>query len=162
MQRMQVRPLMASLLALLGLWMALRPLPDAAVSLLIALAGQEDISSSVLMAQFVHFFSNSLIGLSLILWREALSRWLVPQGSGVLVSPRACMAVGTALMGIYFIAAGTVLLGEFLAQQRPNASAYLLGRGGTSVVVGAVLLLSSAGGSRLWALLLKLRSAGWR
>ncbi|WP_252860411.1 hypothetical protein [Halomonas sp. KX33721] len=56
MQRMQVRPLMASLLALLGLWMALRPLPDAAVSLLIALAGQEDISSSVLMAQFVHFF----------------------------------------------------------------------------------------------------------
>lgn len=76
--------------------------------------------------------------------------------------PRACMAVGTALMGIYFIAAGTVLLGEFLAQQRPNASAYLLGRGGTSVVVGAVLLLSSAGGSRLWALLLKLRSAGWR
>ena len=94
MQRMQVRPLMASLLALLGLWMALRPLPDAAVSLLIALAGQEDISSSVLMAQFVHFFSNSLIGLSLILWREALSRWLVPQGSGVLVSPRACMAVG--------------------------------------------------------------------
>ena len=106
MQRMQVRPLMASLLALLGLWMALRPLPDAAVSLLIALAGQEDISSSVLMAQFVHFFSNSLIGLSLILWREALSRWLVPQGSGVLVSPRACMAVGTALMGIYFIAAG--------------------------------------------------------
>ena len=87
MQRMQVRPLMASLLALLGLWMALRPLPDAAVSLLIALAGQEDISSSVLMAQFVHFFSNTLIGLSLILWREALSRWLVPQGAGVLVSP---------------------------------------------------------------------------
>ena len=64
MQRMQMRPLMASLLALLGLWMALRPLPDAAASLSIALAGQEDISSSVLML----CMQTSLPEKSLLVW----------------------------------------------------------------------------------------------
>lgn len=162
MARMQARPLVASLIALLGLWMMLRQLPDVLVSLLMMLSDQGDIPAGVLTAHAVHFLSNTLIGLCLILLREKLGRWLVPQAAGVLVSTPAWLAVGTALMGIYFVAMGAVSFAEGLAQQRLSANPYLLWRGGASIVMGVVLFVGSAGIGRLWALLVGLRRAGWR
>lgn len=161
MARMQVTPLVTSIIALLGLWMVLRHVPDFAVSLTMVLFGQEDISARVLTVHAVHFFSNTLIGLCLILLREKLGRWLVPQTAGVLVSASAWLAVGTALMGIYFVAMGAVSFGESFAQPRPSSNPYLLWRGSASVVMGVLLFVGSAGIGRLWALLLGLRRAGW-
>lgn len=161
MARMQATPLVTSIIALLGLWMVLRHLPDFAVSLTMVLFGQEDIPASVLTVHAVHFFSNTLIGLCLILLREKLGRRLVPQTVGVLVSTPAWLAVGAALMGIYFVAMGAVSIGESFAQSRPSATPYLRWRGGASVLIGVLLFAGSAGIGRLWALLLGLRRAGW-
>jgi hypothetical protein len=53
---MQTRPLVASLIALMGLWTTLRQLPDVVSSLFMVFSDQGDIPASVLMIHAVHFF----------------------------------------------------------------------------------------------------------
>ncbi len=157
MPRMQTRPLVASLVALMGLWMTLRQLPEVVSSLFMVFSDQGDIPASVLMIHAVHFFSYTLIGVGLILLREKLAGWLVPHEANMSIGVRALMAVGTALIGIYFIATGVVSLGESFAQQYSSANPYLLWRGGASLAMGLVLFVGSVGIQRLWVLLVGLR-----
>ena len=157
MPRMQTRPLVASLVALMGLWMTLRQLPEVVSSLFMVFSDHGDIPASVLMIHAVHFFSYSLIGVGLILLREKLASWLVPHEASMSIGVRALMAVGTALIGIYFIATGVVSLGESFAQQHSSSNPYLLWRGGASLAMGLVLFVGSVGIQRLWVLLVGLR-----
>ncbi|MCC5854018.1 MAG: hypothetical protein JJU30_14375 [Alkalimonas sp.] len=159
---MQTRTLISSLIALLGIWLLLRQAPDFASSMYIVLTETEHVPPSILKLHAMHLSVNFLIGVFLILLRDKLAGWLAPNESGVKVFFRLFLAVGTSLMGVYFIAQGVVSLGESLGNKDLNfgENPYLYWRGIFSLIVGVILFIGSASISRLWALFIRLRHAG--
>lgn len=162
MVRLQTRTLISSLVALVGTWLIVRQAPDFLAALLIMVTDMEQFPLSILKLQAIHFSINLLLGLILILLRNKIACWLVPNESNVKVLFRLFCAVGSALMGIYFIGLGFISLGESLGSQdaKFGSNPYLYWRGLFSLVIGGILFLGSVGISKLWALLSKLRHAG--
>lgn len=162
MVKLQTRTLISSLIALLGLWLILRQVPNLASSIFIMLSGQEEVPTSILQVYAIHFCSNSVMGISLILLRDKLSSWLVPQETPVQVFFRVFIAVGTALIGVYFTGLGVISLGESLGNQDPNfgTNPYLYWHGVFSVGIGVILFMGSVGIGKLWALFIRVRHAG--
>ena len=162
MQRTQTRSLVSALIGLLGLWLVFRQVPDYASSLIIALSGREEIPADLLSLYGVHFAVTAVFGVVLILLRGRLARWLVPAESVTSFEGRSLIAIGVAVVGVYFVALGAISLGEsFAVEQTTNRSnPYLFWRGIIAVGVGLFLFVGSVRISRLWALLAGLRRAG--
>lgn len=162
MVKLQTRTLISSLIALLGIWLIVRQIPGFASSLVVVLTDKEQVPASILKIHAIHLFTHLLLGVGLIVLRNAITRWLVPGESGARIFFRVFLAAGTALLGIYFISYGVISLGESLGSRDPNfgANPYLYWRGVFSVSIGALLFFGSVGISRLWTLLLRLRHVG--
>ncbi|MCK0767883.1 hypothetical protein [Chromohalobacter canadensis] len=106
----------------------------------------------MLAIQGVHFLVSVLLGAGLLLARKPISRWLAPYETDFSVSSATLMAVGTALIGIGYLASGLVTLGTHYARLETlgSSSSDSLWRGGFSVGVGIILFASSLGIGRLW------------
>ncbi|MCK0713980.1 hypothetical protein ACFO0U_15940 [Chromohalobacter sarecensis] len=113
---------------------------------------QEPGTPNMLAIQGVHFLVSLLLGAVLILARKPISRWLTPQEADVSASSATLIAVGAALIGIGYLAAGLVTLGTHYARLETvgAASPDSLWRGGLSIASGIMLFASSVGIGRLW------------
>ena len=107
----------------------------------------------MLVIQGVHFLVSLLLGAALILARKPISRWLAPYEADSSVSSATLIAVGAALIGIGYLAAGLVTLGTHYARLETlgSSSPESFWRGGISMGVGIMLCVSSLGIGRLWS-----------
>lgn len=153
MPRYHSRQLAEVLLAVLGIWLVVRRMPDYAASLYVtwsnSIPGQAADGPNILVLQSVHFLVGVLLGLALILARKPLAAWLSPAPTDASASTETLVAVGAAVVGIHYLAGGVVTL----ATQMASASHAVLWQGGVSVVVGIALFVFSVGLGRLWRLL---------
>lgn len=156
MPSFHTRSLCEALLGIAGIWLLVRTLSNQATSLYIAWSSssvaQEAGAPNMLAIQGVHFLVSLLLGAALILARKPISRWLAPYETDSSVSSANLIAVGTALIGIGYLAAGLITLGTHYARLEAlgSASPDSLWRGGLSVGVGIILFASSLGIGRLW------------
>ena len=107
---MSVRPLVAALVALVGLWLIVRYLPDAVVSGALVFLLQEsshtDPFNSGYLLPVAFLMGHAVLGSALVFSRDRIARWLCPTESKADLTDGSMLAVGVALMGIYFVARG--------------------------------------------------------
>ncbi|WP_280539005.1 hypothetical protein [Chromohalobacter sp. 11-W] len=156
MPSFHTRSLCEALLGIAGIWLLVRTLSNQATSLYIVWSSssvaQEAEAPNMLAIQGVHFFVGVLLGAGLLLARKPISRWLTSSEGEVSASSATLMAVGTALIGIGYLASGLVTLGTHYARLETlgAASPDSLWRGGLSASIGIILFASSVGIGRLW------------
>ncbi len=162
MVQMQTRSLVSALIAILGIWLLLRNAPDYTSSIFVALTDREEIPATFLWLHGLHLLINALFGALLIVLRNRLAHWLVPNEGETAVQARSFLSVGVAVVGIYFVTLGAISLGQEIAmQQTENVnSPYLFWRGVFAMGIGAGLFFGSVGLGRLWAIIAGLRHAG--
>ncbi|MDR5858075.1 hypothetical protein FZZ93_01785 [Halomonas eurihalina] len=153
MPRYHARQLAEVLLAVLGIWLVVRRMPDYAVSLYVmwlnSALGQAADGPNILVLHSVHVLVSVLLGLALILARKPLAAWLSPASTDVSASTETLVAAGVAVVGIHYLADGAITLGTQMA----SANHAILWQGGVSVVIGIALFAFSVGLGRLWGLL---------
>ncbi|WP_280561700.1 hypothetical protein [Chromohalobacter sp. 48-RD10] len=156
MPSFHTRSLCEALLGVAGIWLLVRTLSNQATSLYIAWSSssmaQEAEATNMLAIQGVHFFVSALLGAVLILARKPISRWLTPHEAAVSASSATLIAVGAAIIGIGYLAAGLNTLGTHYARLETlgTVSPERLWRGGLSIAIGIMLFASSVGIGRLW------------
>lgn len=162
MEQVHTRSFIEAIIAVLALWFMLWELPDFASTVYITLSGQEEIPLRMIRHHGVHLAGYALIGALLMIFRARLAGWLVPRDDSASFQPSAFIGVGTALVGVYFVASGITSLGEwFAAGQVPGGTApYPLWRGIFACAIGIALFVFSVGIERVWHLLKGLRRAG--
>jgi hypothetical protein len=153
----ETRKLVEALIALAGIWLLFRQLPDYASSLYLIIRGSEAVASNpeFISIQSIHFVASVIFGATLILFRKRLASWLVPQEGEIQFQPQALVSVGVAIISVFFILSGVVALGQYFGvKQMPNTSnPYVLWKAIFSIGGGIGMFISSVGISRLWLLL---------
>lgn len=153
------RDLIEALLAVLGIWVTVRYVPDYIVTLgmLWNPPSRGTVDTGQIHAlQALHFGVSVLLGAALIVARKHVARWLNPRSHSSNADPGALVAAGAAIVGVFYIAEGSTALGSHYLV-RPSTEAYSLDatvlHGWISVAVGASLFTTSVGIGRLWLLL---------
>ncbi|MBY8966825.1 hypothetical protein KHP57_14050 [Algiphilus sp. NNCM1] len=154
--------LISGLLGIFGIWLVLKHFPDCASSVFLVLIEGENIPESLLAVQLFHFAVVVLLGLVVIAFRNKVASWLSGSGAEQSVTAPSFLAAGSAVIGLYFTAAGVINIGEHLGISINPASqnGFLLYRGLSSIFTGLILLLGSVGISRAWSKLKGLRQVG--
>ncbi|WBU39759.1 hypothetical protein [Marinobacter alkaliphilus] len=162
MGQFNTRSLIGAITGLAGIWLLLRQLPSYASSVFATLSGVEGVSSDLLVIHGIHFAVSAVLGLTLVILRGKLAAWLVPEESTNSLEVSSFLAIGAAIIGVYFTAQGVITLGESYTVYRiPDTSnPYLFWNGVFSVAVGLALFLGSFGIGRMWELITKLRRVG--
>lgn len=151
---LDARKLVEALLAVAGIWLLFRQLPDYTATLYVAFFS-EDVSRGPLLAiQSIHFAASIVFGFLLIAGRSPIARRLTPAGSQASIGRSAIVAAGTAVVATYFMISGVIELGtSYMTASRLPNEPFLLWRGIFSFVSGLLLFLCSASCARLWSLL---------
>lgn len=155
------RDLIEALLAVLGIWLVVRYVPDYAATLwMLSYASSNwtaEISGHAHFVQVLHFAVSLLLGATLVMARKPAARWLNPKShSSNDAYPGPLVAVGVATVGVLYIAEGITALGShYLVQPSRDVQSFnsAVIQGWVSVVIGASLFVTSVGISRLWLLL---------
>ncbi len=149
------RKLIESLLALAGIWLLFRQLPDYASTLYIMLQGSIVGSPELIGIQSIHFFASVFFGAVLISARKFISRWLVREENNNQFQSQALVSVGVAIVSVFFVLSGVTELGQYYGvMQESNASnPYPLWKGIFSIASGLVAFVFSVGIGRVWSLL---------
>lgn len=162
----QTRQLSEALLAVTGIWLLVRQMPDYAVSSYMIWSqpswAQVPDAPNVLVIQGMHFLVSALIGLVLLFGRKPISRWLGLGQSANEAGSGALIAIGAAVIGVFFVADGGVTLGTYYATlEQSESTGQMLGSNRPrmfwdawfSVGTGVLLFAVSVGLGRLWLLL---------
>ena len=146
----------------LGLWILVAKVPDSLIFMFMQILGSEQFEAVHIWLNVVRLLIYLAIGLALLLGRKWLARYIDPVDAESTFETQKVVSAAIALLGLYFLAQGAVVLGEALVVQfQENYSAVsLYGRGATSVGAGFLLFICSGGLSKAWALLMRLRTAG--
>ena len=151
---MQGRNLIGSLLAVIGVWLIVREIPDYVTSLYLTFAEVGPVSAagpSVIMTQSLHFILSAATGLALIIVRRRLASWLQPDDSIADFGAEPLFAAGVAILGLYFTVTGLVVLGQLFAiGEGLGDQSYAVWSSIISVVVGLFVLLIAPLLTRLW------------
>jgi len=153
---LDARRLVESLIALAGIWLLFRQLPDYIATIYVAFIDSETVQADHFIAvQSIHFGASVFFGLLLIVVRKSVARWLTLDEVQAPVQAEPMMAAGIAVVSSYFVLSGVVALAtHYVTTQMPNVSnPYILWQGVFSVVGGLLLFFSSIGLGRLWLLL---------
>lgn len=159
---LETRRLTESLIAIAGIWLVFRQLPDYAASSYILLTENQlssDIPSSqraiFTTVQTVQFVSSLCAGVFLVILRKVLARWLVPESQERAIGTDGLLAVGIAIISFFFILSGIVNLGQYLAAygHAETNNTFLYWDGIFSIALGVISFLFSVGIARLWRLL---------
>ncbi len=153
---LDARRLLESLIALAGIWLLFRQLPDYVATMYVAFVDSETVQADRFVAvQSIHFGASVFFGFLLIIVRKFVARWLTSDEVQASVQAEPMMAAGIAVVSLYFVLSGVVALGaHYVTTQMSNASnPYTLWQGVFSVVSGLLLFLLSIGLGRLWLLL---------
>lgn len=153
----QSRNVVEALLAVLAIWLIVRTLPDYSLAVYVVLF-QTDMTGQfdqLFGFQTARVITNVTLGVIFLWQRHRVSSWLTRSSEEFDVSATIVASLGTALLGIYFAAAGLINLGTYLlssAEQQSMSRALPWG-GAVSVTIGLVLFITSGRIARLWALL---------
>jgi hypothetical protein len=161
MVQIETRSLISALIAILGVWLLLRNAPDYTSLIFVALTDIENTPVSILWLHGLHLLINAFLGALLIMLRNKLARWLVPIEGKTALPVRSFLAVGVAVVGIYFLAFGSISISQYVVmQQIENVnSPHLFWSGVFAMGVGVALFVGSVGIGRLWAIIAGLRHA---
>ena len=146
---MQGRSLVESLLAVAGIWLVARQIPDYATSLLLMATGDLPVSGagpSVLATQGIHFLVSAIAGLILIFSRKLLAEWFLPEEAKMQVGAEPLFAAGIGVVGVYFIISGALTLWQLMWP----GSSYPLWSGILSMLLGLGLFFATPWITRLW------------
>ena len=159
---MRSRELVEAAAVFLALWVLAARLPDSLLFLFIDLSGGMETEPFMFWLNILRVAIYLGIALALIAGRKLLARWLSSEDSAPGGELRTLFAAALALLGVYFIISGAVLMTETLMVQRAEdfwARAVFI-RGLSSLIAGSLLFLFCGGVARVWTLLIKLRTAG--
>lgn len=149
---MQGRTLVESLLAVGGIWLMAREIPDYATFAILTLSGTLPVSAAgpgSVSTQALHFCLNVAVGACLILMRRPIARRVHPADSNGTVSGRGLLPAGLGVLAIYFIASGTIALGRLLGQNATGMDLrFQIWNGVVSMLVGVILLVCTRRVSR--------------
>ncbi len=159
---LETRRLTESLIAIAGIWLVFRQLPDYAATFYMLLS-ENQLSSDIpspqraifTTAQSVQFVSSLCAGIFLVTLRKVLARWLVPESQEEVIGTDGLLAVGIAIISFFFILSGIVSLGQYLAEYgtAETNNTFLYWNGIFSIALGVISFLFSVGIARLWRLL---------
>ena len=156
MPRLDANIFVSALFALAGLWLMLRQAPDFAATIYLIFVNSPDSTSPTLIpVQTIRFTTSVLAGALLLFGRKRLTDWVAPQPHSQEHEPQALLAVGVAIISVYFVLDGFVSLGQHIALKQAPAMSndYILWQGLFSIITGTVGFIFSVGISRVWALL---------
>lgn len=155
----QTRQLSEALLAVAGIWLLVRQVPDYTTSLYVSWSqpswAQTPGAPNFLTIHGLHFLISALIGLALVLGRKPISRWLTPSQSTNEATGDVLIAIGIAIIGVFYAAEGGITLGTYYAslEQLSSTHSNMFWNGCFSVGMGVFLFAFSVGLGRLWLLL---------
>ena len=159
---LETRRLTESLIAISGIWLVFRQLPDYAATFFMLLSENQlssDISSPqraiFTTVQTVQFVSSLCAGGFLVTLRKVLARWLVPESHEKVIGTDGVLAVGIAIISFFFILSGIISLGQYMAAYGATETnnIFLYWNGIFSIAFGVISFLLSVGIARLWRLL---------
>lgn len=164
MPELKVQRCSEALLALMGIWLIVSPLPSLVAWVLSLLMSQsqrtqDSFESRMLVAQLIAVLCSVVLGLILITLRKRLAHWLAPEPSSNTISAQMLLAVGAALVGVYFLVSGASSLAAVVIV-RHNSHTFDSVRQlrrfwvpVTDLVVGLALFAFSTSVARVWQLL---------
>jgi hypothetical protein len=152
------RNLVEALIAIVAIWLLVRQVPDygSTIYLLAATAGDDSYRQNYLAeVQSIHFGVSVLVGLLLLAVRRRIGAWLVPGSDKIDSTATSLVAVGVALLGVYFVGAGVLSVANYAVVVRnvPNNDNFGLRSGTISIILGVLLFVVSVSLSKLWAML---------
>lgn len=137
---MNGRNLFETLLAVAGVWLVARQIPDYSTTLYLAATGALPASSagpSVFSMQVLHIAVSVTTGLALIFSRKILSRWIKTKSSTDDSSADAVFAAGVGILGIYFMLTGLVLVGQLIPwRESIDTQPFIFWNGIASFLIG--------------------------
>ena len=141
------RRLVEALLAVAGIWMLVRQIPDYITTIYVAAAGSlESVWSGpdVVSVQGLHFFVSAVLGTALLLARNVIARRLFPDLNDEALASDGILAAGVAIVGVYYAMSGLIDL-SVLADWRPGppADRSQLWFGAASAILGGLLFVSA-------------------
>lgn len=153
MQQVETKTLISALLALAGIWLMLRQVPDYAATVYLIIVDSPDGSSLLVPTQSIRFIASLLCGAFLVLGRRPLADWLVPSSQVTEHQPQSLLSVGVAIVAVYFLLSGLVALGQHVAFSRIQniSDEYVLWQGVFSIGTGVLMFVASVGFARMWS-----------
>lgn len=144
-----------TLIALIGIWLVVSPIPDFIASIFsLSYFKAYDPDRSLFVTQLFFVFGKVLCGFLLILSRKKVVTLL---GLAVDINSKVCsiLTASLFLLGVYFVLNGTVAFGQYYAiEQQPNSSnPYLFWQGLFSVIGGFLVMIFSPILGKFWAYL---------
>ena len=148
----ETRKLVESLVALAGIWLLFRQLPDYASTMYMMTHESQMGGPELITIQSIHFLASIFFGSILILARKLVSRWLVHENSTNQLQGQALVSAGVAIVSVYFILSGVTEIGQYYGvMQEPNIdNPYPLWKGVFSIISGLVGFVLSVGIGRVW------------
>lgn len=141
-------------LALVGVWLVVRYIPDFLTVLYVTSVNSADttIGMSPIVFQAVRLGSSVLFGALAIVCRRRLGRWLDAGQDPLRLDPRGLLLAGCLLLAGFFAISGVISMGSHLAMAgyRPQDS-FHLAYGFFSFVLGTLLFVSTGLVSRWWS-----------
>lgn len=153
------RSIVSALLAVAGIWLLVRHIPEAIASTIVF--GLEGIASpvSIVAVHATNFLASAAVGALLIATREKVSAWLAPHEASIEVNASIAVSVGIAILGSYFLAKGFQSIGLHFVNVS-NSGTHSLYSGVSSTIIGIALFLASGSIGRLWQLIQQVRRSG--
>ena len=145
------RGLVEALLAVIGVWLLVRNIPDYA-TLLVWGAHQSAVApagANPIVLQSVNLAASVLTGSLLLAARKRLARWLCREAEEREKHSWPAVSAGVAIVGVYFVVEGIVDLGTYYVDDF-SAGEYLRNAGLASVLAGVLLFVGAPWIERLW------------
>ena len=144
-----------SLIALIGIWLIISPIPDFIANIItFSLSDFGESGNQILTTSIVHVFVKILCGLILLISRCKIVSFL-----GLRISPpsdyRNLLSASIFLLGIYFVLNGFVSLGQYYStlNVENHSNSYLFWQGVFATFGGVIVAMVSVHLSCFWQLL---------
>lgn len=116
----------------------------------------QDQRPSMVVFQLVRFAASGMVGVLLIAARKLIARSLFRESHEYSFDEGRLVSVGVAIIAIYFVVSGLVVLGDYFAEySRGFGEPFLVLRGSVTVGLGLLLLVGAPWVARLWGMLMK-------
>lgn len=146
------KKLAETLIAFMGIWLIVKPIPDFIATLLSLSYFSSYNGNEVIFAPQVFFVVvNCICGALLIASRKKLVQLLGLEAE-LKSTTRALLIVSMVLLGVYFILNGIVAFGQHygVSQQEHMSNPYLFWQGIASLAGGLIVVLASPFLGKLW------------
>jgi len=144
---MEGRSLVESLLAVGGIWLIARELPDYATFAILTLTGGLPVSGAgpgALLTPTLHLLLSVATGALLILLRRPIAARVHPGAPGGTVAGDGLLASGLGVLAIYFIGAGIIASGRLIGHSGMGMEIGSgIWNGVVSIGVGAILFVGT-------------------